>query len=189
MWCAISIFRATAALLLCLSIGLSWVQEAVALDSAHMRLRVDAKVVHCEVGPVGDLDALQEMLQQGASVTVRWVFTISRVRDYWLDEDTGEVTVTRVVSSDLISRRWMLRDKTSGVVSETSDTNRSVRFLSYLEDFPLIDRALLHPGATYEVRVRLHVRDSDQPMRWWQKWVDFGKTVALQRFTLPAEEK
>ncbi len=154
-------------------------------QEAAMRLDVGKQVIRCEAGPVGDPRKLEKMLRQGASITVTWEFTIARVHRYWLNDDAGKVVVTRVVSSDLISRRWRLRDETAGVATDTSDPNRAVRFLSYLDSFPLIDRALLEPGATYEVSVKLHLRDSDQPLAWWQRWVDFGKTVLTRRFTLP----
>ncbi|MDQ6963671.1 MAG: DUF4390 domain-containing protein [Mariprofundales bacterium] len=137
---------------------------------------------------MGDAVMLKKMLLQGAGITVKWVFSIKRQHRYWLDESVGEVVVTRVVSSDLISRHWQLKDRTVGAVSDTADPNRAVRFLSYLDSFPLIDRSLLLPGAAYTVALKLYVRDSDQPQAWWQRWVDFGTTVLTHQFTLPLSQ-
>ncbi|MDX8414330.1 MAG: DUF4390 domain-containing protein [Mariprofundales bacterium] len=156
-------------------------------ESPQISLQIGAQVIRCEAGPVGDASMLKRMLLQGASVTVKWVFSIQRVHRYWLNDSAGEVVVTRVVSTDLISRHWQMRDETAGTVTETNDPNRAVRFLSYLDSFPLIDRSLLEVGAPYEVTLKLHVRDSGQPQAWWQRWVDFGLMVLTHRFTLPAE--
>jgi len=181
-----AMFRQVTLLWLLLCVPLAGVAQGTGHSdsAARMVLKVGPRVVHCAAGPVGDARRLRAMLRQGASVTVRWEFTIARVREFWLDDDAGEVVVTRVVKSDLISRSWQLRDLASGVRIETDDPDRAVRFLTMLEDFPLIDRALLLDGATYEVRLKLHVREGDQPQAWWQRWVDFGKTVAVGRFSL-----
>lgn len=155
-------------------------------ERQRIMLEVGPRVVRCTVGPVGDTARLRAMLGQGASITVRWVFSIARVREFWFDEDAGEVEVTRVVKSDLISRRWVLLDAASGVQIETMDLDRAVGFLTRLERFPLIDRALLERGADYEVRLKLHMHEGEGALAWWQRWVDFGKTVAVGRFMLPA---
>jgi len=155
-------------------------------ESPQISLQIGEQVIRCEAGPVGDAVMLKKMLRQGASVTVQWVFLVHRVHPFWLNEAAGKVVVTRVVSTDLISRHWQMRDETAGTVVDTVDPNRAVRFLSYLDSFPLIDRSLLEVGASYQITLKLHVRDSGQPQAWWQRWVDFGTTVLIHRFTLPA---
>jgi len=171
-----------AIVVLILAMGSSFVSAS---ETPHISLQIGQQVIRCEAGPVGDTIMLKKMLSQGASITVTWVFSIQRERPYWLNEDAGEVVVTRVVSTDLISRHWQLKDEASGAIADTDDANRAVRFLSYLDNFPLIDRSLLVAGQAYQIRLKLHIRDSDQPQSWWQQWVDFGKTVLTQQFTLP----
>jgi len=169
-------------------LSLTTAVSASASEASKILLSIDDQVIRCEAGPVGDTKLLREMLDQGASITVTWEFSIERVSRFWLNEKAGEVVVTRVVVSDLISRQWHLQDETAGIITDTGDANQAVRFLSYLNSFPLIDRSLLVGGEQYQISVKLHVRESDQPQAWWQRWVDFGKTVMVHRFTLPKKQ-
>ncbi|MDX8409844.1 MAG: DUF4390 domain-containing protein [Mariprofundales bacterium] len=151
-----------------------------------LAFKIDAQVVRCDAGPVGDTKALTSMLQQGASVRMTWSFSIARKRQYWLNATVGELLVARVVTSDLISRRWHLQDTITGMDVVTGDIERAIRFLTELHDFPLIDRSLLSPQEDYRVRLTLHVDDSEQAPAWWQRWLELNNQVLTGDFSLPS---
>jgi len=151
----------------------------------RLALKIGAQLIRCDAGPVGSVTALTSMLKQGASVRVTWSFSIERKRQYWLNATVGTLTVTRMVTSDLISRRWHLQDTITGMDVVTDNIDRAIHFLTELHDFPLIDRSLLSPQEDYRVRLTLHVDDSEQPPAWWQRWLEFNNQVLTGDFSLP----
>ncbi|MDQ6950732.1 MAG: DUF4390 domain-containing protein [Mariprofundales bacterium] len=160
-------------------------QPKGAIEPENITVHVGPHLIRCDAVDVVDAKPLALMLAQGATVSVTWSFSIARQRSYWLNAHVGDVVVTRVVTSDLISRRWHLHDPIAGTDEVTDAVAIAVRFLTHIRNFPLIDRSLLAPGAHYTVTLTLDVNDNKQPPAWWRQWVDFGAQKQTGTFVLP----
>jgi len=131
------------------------------------------------------VDGLDIALKQGSLMTYVWEIIIEEKRDYWLNKDIGSVQVSRQVVPDLLSRQWLLKDSNSGITSATLSTRKAVSFLASLKHFPVIDKSLLQPGASYTIRAKLYIEEGEVSEHWWNVVTKLGKTVAIGSFTLP----
>ncbi len=125
-------------------------------------------------------------LQEGTPVSFTWSVSIEQVNPYWINEPIGEIIVTREVIPNLISKSWMLIDSATGSITRnTSSLNTALNFLTPLNNFPLLDRALLSESEHYALNCKLLIFKGERDESWWSAYFHFAKTVAQGSFQQP----
>ncbi|MDQ6956461.1 MAG: DUF4390 domain-containing protein [Mariprofundaceae bacterium] len=154
-------------------------------ELADIRIDISQPVIYCDISTDMGVDGLELALNEGSLMTYVWEIIIEEKRDYWLNKDIGSVQFSRQVVPDLLSRQWLLKDSNSGITSATLLTRKAVSFLASLKHFPVIDKSLLQPGASYTIRAKLYIEEGEVSEHWWNVVTKLGKTVAIGSFTLP----
>jgi len=158
---------------------------AMADESASIKIDASQSVIYCDVKPTIDEKHLITALNDGSPITFTWDITISKVRDYWVNKDVGNIQFHRLAMPDLVSHQWRLEDSNSGINRNAPSKQRAIAFLGQLNHFPIIDKSLLEPQTTYKVHVRLHIAEGTVNDSWFNNILRIGKTAAIGTFTLP----
>jgi len=147
--------------------------QPVWADAAGQAPRIsrDAQVLYCSLNWPTDVARLRQMLRDGIALVVRWDLSVARARRYWLNERIGDVEVVRRVVPDMLSHRWLLEDRGSGIVRSVSSLAEAVRFLTRLQHYPVVDRSLLQSGQTYVLDVSLQMYEGEAMDNWWNRWL------------------
>lgn len=107
-------------LLLLIASTMASVGHAYAEEPARLEVAFDQQLVYCEAAWPGTDDSLRQALQSGIAVTFIWHVRISEVRKYWLNRTIADIRVSRRVTPDLLSRKWLLEDEASGISRQES---------------------------------------------------------------------
>ncbi len=141
--------------------------SAVADESQALQIHVDKKVIYCSAKLNIDVDQFRLPMQDGIAVATEWYLKIGKVRDYWLNETIGEISVIRRVEPDLLSHSWLLIDVSSGISHRVFQINNAIDFLMRLHRFPVLDRSLLVAGIDYRALVKIEIHVGDANHAWW----------------------
>jgi len=169
---------------------------AFAADSVEdLQVEVGPKVIYCAVKlhTEGRFEgtALQVPMQDGVKVATEWHIKISKIRQYWLDEDIAEIRVVRRVEPDLLTRSWLLVDASSGISLRVHDIKLALDFLTHLYRFPALDRSLLLANTPYRVGVNVevlvgeHNLSDDSNKAWWADLWPSQAAILHKEFSLP----
>ncbi|MDX8412033.1 MAG: DUF4390 domain-containing protein [Mariprofundaceae bacterium] len=146
--------------------------HAAMAASVDLGLRLEPKLVKFQASVVTDpqRQRIEQALREGSVATMTWNIDIESVRRYWLNKGAANVSITRRVVPDLVSRTWSLVDVSGGVERRVSDVDAAMVFLTHLDEFPIIDRSLLEAGQRYRLRLSLEVRLGRPPGNWFERW-------------------
>ncbi len=142
---------------------------ALADEKDALRIDRDELVVYCDATWPADAAHVSETLRSGIDVTVIWHLALSRSRQYWLDEKVADIEIVRRVRPDLLSRRWILEDRSTGIMRSVNRLEEAMAFLTELRHYPLVDRSLLRSGQVYDLEVSLQSFDGKQMAGWWRR--------------------
>jgi len=154
---------AAAILIVLLSGQLSWADDAA--ESLHVQ--IGDKVIYCSAQLNVNADQLRLPMRDGITVATTWHLKIGKVREYWLNESIGEITVMRRVEPDLLSHSWLLIDVSSGISHRVYQLKQAIDFLAGLNHFPVLDRSLLLPDKRYRAVVKIEIHIGDTNNAWW----------------------
>lgn len=128
---------------------------------------------------------MRQALKEGTDISVKWTIDVALERKYWFNSSIAKVTVDRHVIPDLVSRSWKLEDRTSGISRYTYSLDEAIRFLTGLNDFPVIDRTLLNPGRGYMVEVTASESEGSKQGSLWASWFGSKGSTASTEFHMP----
>jgi hypothetical protein len=154
--------------------------EAVALHAD-----IEKDVIYCDVQLGQNPQALATALNDGTQVTFTWTVKVYQAKPYWLDSEVASVHVVHQVVPDLVTRRWLLVDQTTGIRRRTGSLDEAVSFLTQLQHFPVIDRSLLSPGKNYRLEIQLEVDKGEIERGWWARLWGHEQTTGTLAFSLP----
>ena len=158
---------------------------AHAAEKATMQLHYDADVLYCTVHLPAQRHALEVAMQDGIPVTTTWHIRIHQRRDYWLDQEIAELTLTRRVEPDLLAKSWHLVDEATGIDRYVMTVGEALHFLTALERVPVLDRALLAAGQPYRITIGLEQHVGKVNPAWWARLWGGEQQRVEQQFTLP----
>lgn len=158
---------------------------ATAADSKLLHIDASGPVVYCDIGPISERDQFVRILKEGTPLTLSWELVVERVRNYWLNQEVGTVSLTRQVIPDLVSRSWQLIDSNSGISRKVARVEDAADFLAYIQRFAVIDRSLLQPGERYLITVNVHIAEGIPVDSWWRNMIRFSDTVGSEELHLP----
>lgn len=156
---------------------------ALADEKHALQIDRDELVVYCDAIWPADVAHVRETLRSGIAMTVIWHLTLSRSRQYWPDEEIADIEVVRHVRPDLLSRRWVLEDRSTGIVRSVNRLNEAISFLTRLRHYPVVDRSLLESGQLYDLEVSLQSFDGKQMEGWWRRLLrgdDFTASLSFR---------
>ncbi|MDQ6979021.1 MAG: DUF4390 domain-containing protein [Mariprofundaceae bacterium] len=180
----------------CLLMLIVWSPSALANPKpqppAEVRVAMDATVVYSDSYSEVPQEHIRTLLNEGAIVSTSWQLSVQRHRSYWVNERIANVEIIHQVTPDLIARRWILLDVSTGISKTTRSLQHALNFLLTMKSVPVVDRSLLQQQdellqerGRYLLRVRLHVRDGVINPAAWRSLLRLGKTVGMKDFSLP----
>jgi len=156
-----------------------------AAEAGSLQIRIDQKVMYCAAQMNATDTSLTQAMKDGIAVSTEWHIQVSKVREYWLNQNIADITVIRHVRPDLLTRSWLLTDASSGISRRVYRIKDAVYFLSGLENFPVLDRSLLLPDIPYRVSVSVEIHTEGMNDAWWAKLWQLKAATMQQDFSLP----
>ncbi len=161
----------------------------LAADGMRLQVHVDEQLVSCDAELQSKQVSLRHLLNDGASVQSKWLLHIDTVHRYWLNSRLASIVLRRRVESDLVTRRWLLIDRQTGINHSTKSIEEAIRFLSDLQAYPIIDVSLLDIEQGYNLVVELYIDETDASEEaWWVSWLSWFSPQtfqAIKAFSLP----
>jgi len=159
--------------------------SAYADESGKLKIHMDEKVIYCSAQIITTDKMFSLTMKDGLPVTTEWHIQVAQVRDYWLNEEIADITVIRSAEPDLLTRSWLLTDSSSGISRRVYDMEGALRFLSRLENFPVLDRSLLLKDTLYRASVSIRIHTSEINTTWWNNLWKPAASAMQQDFSLP----
>jgi len=154
-------------------------------ESGSLNIQIDQKVIYCSARITVTDDTFALAMKDGIPVTTEWHIQVGKVRDYWINERIADITVIRRAKPDLLTRNWLLTDTSSGISRRIYHIEDAIRFLSDLENFPVLDRSLLLPDTLYRISVTIKVHAGEANTAWWANLWKPAAASMQQDFSLP----
>ncbi len=152
--------------------------------SESLQVQTDAKVIYCTAQLAVEGEMFQQPLQDGIAVATEWRVKVGKVREYWLNDNIGDITVIRRVEPDLLTRSWLLIDHSSGISHRVYSIDSAIAFLTSLNHFPVLDRSLLLVKTPYRVGVNVNIHIGDANDAWWSGLWPSTAAKMQKEFTL-----
>ncbi len=117
-----------------------------------------------------------DALSSGVPLTIELNIEVIRVRRFLPDDLEAELTVTYELEYRPLSQRYIVRNLNSGEQDSFATLYSALNNLGRIQSLPVIDDALLEPGADYRLRLRalLSTRQYPAPLRilffWRSEW-------------------
>ncbi|MDQ6993752.1 MAG: DUF4390 domain-containing protein [Mariprofundus sp.] len=151
-----------------------------------LRIHIAKEVVHCSVElPEIDKNDIATNLKDGVEISAIWHLGVVKVRDYWLNDQLADITVSRRVKPDLLSRSWQLIEDASGISRRVYSLDQAIYFLSHLQQFAVVDRSLLAPLTLYRMHVAVVIHHGAIKERWLPDFWHSPLMSQQQDFKLP----
>ena len=134
--------------------------------------------------------AAREALRSGVPLRIELEIQVIRNRRFLLDSVEAELRQAYQLQYHAISERYIVLNENSGDQNTFATLFSALNFLGRLSELPIIDAALLEPGARYEVRIRagLDTGGLPGPLRLLTFWRgDWSLESEWFRWQLPRE--
>lgn len=132
----------------------------------------------------------RQALESGVPLTIRIEVELLTNRRFWLDTQAASLTQVYQLEYHALSERYIVRNLNSGEQISFATLFSALNHLGRVEELPLIDAALLEPGAEYDVRIRaaLDTEDFPGPLRLLTFWrQDFALRSEWYRWQLGSD--
>jgi len=158
---------------------------AYADEAGVLEMRIGSEVISCTAQISVKQASFSMPMKDGIAMSTSWHIQLGRVRQYWLNENIADITVSHHVTPDLLTHSWLLTDSSSGISRRVYQMDDAVRFLIRLEDFSVLDRSLLAKNTPYHATVRVNVHAGIIKDVWWAKLWNPSAITMQQDFSLP----
>jgi hypothetical protein len=177
--------RSTAWLLLFVALTMPAVPASASQEAVELHADIEPDVIYCDVQLGQNTDALAATLKDGTQVTFTWTVKVYEVQPYWFDSEVASVRIEHQVVPDLVTRKWVLADLTTGIHRRTGSLDEALTFLTQLQHFPVIDRSLLKKGKNYRLEIQLEESKGEIERGWWTRLWGHEQTTGTLVFSLP----
>lgn len=115
-------------------------------------------------------------LESSLPLTITVEVEIIRDRRFMWDSTLASLRHSYQIQWHPLSRRYLVRDLTSGEIDSFSNYRAAIAALGQVSDLPLIDETLLEADSRYRVRMRtrLDLSEYSAPLRvyasFWSSW-------------------
>ena len=115
-----------------------------------------------------------DALTSGVPLTIELQLDVIRMRRFLPDDGTAELRVQYQLEYRPLSQRYIVRNLNSGEQESFATLYSALNNLGRVQELPVIDEALLDPGANYRFRLRalLSTQQYPAPLRMLFFWRD-----------------
>lgn len=106
-------------------------------------------------------EKLEEALKRGVTITFIQEFELVRPRDYWVDENIAEAERTLKLSHNALLRSFTVN--TAGRLSNYDTLSEALGAVGNLNNWAVVERALVKKKSAYQAGVRMYVDLSQLP--------------------------
>lgn len=180
--------RILIACLLCLCFPFSQVAAEENQMNKETHIHIEDGVVYCDVQTFNQEAYILNVLAGGSSLTVFWQFDVLRKQQFWLDKSVAKVRLGRQVIPDLVTKRWLMRDLSSGVVHYTANVHVAMRFLTEMHHAAVVDESILDAEEKYQLKTRLYMYEGEKGSKGWLAGlIDWGVDMGTVELVLSAQ--
>ena len=147
------------------SVSLAWAEGEQGFEGTHTY--VESGVLYSNVQTFEQDSYILKVIGSGSPMTVFWQFEVFQERDYWLNKQVVSVRLGRQVIPDLVTKRWLMRDLSSGVVTHTNDAQEAMRFLTGIAKVAVLDVSILNENAAYILQTKLFLYEAEEAQESW----------------------
>lgn len=173
--------------LLCLCFTLAQLEAKENQINKETHIHISDGVVYCDVQTFNQEAYVLNVLAGGSSLTVFWQFDVMRKRSFWLDQSVASVRLGRQVIPDLVTKRWLMRDLSSGVVHYTNNVHVAMRFLTEMQHAAVVDVSILNGQEEYYLETQLYMYEGEQGDNAWFADMFGGVDMGTVELMLPAQ--
>ncbi|WP_038247615.1 DUF4390 domain-containing protein [Ghiorsea bivora] len=150
-------------------------------------VHIEDGVVYCDVQTFNQEAYVLNVLAGGSSLTVFWQFDVLRKQRFWLDKSVASVRLGRQVIPDLVTKRWLMRDLSSGVVHYTRNVHVAMRFLTEMHHAAVVDVSILDGQEKFYLETQLYIYEGEQGSKGWFADILGGVDMGTVELVLPAQ--
>ncbi|MDQ7001597.1 MAG: DUF4390 domain-containing protein [Ghiorsea sp.] len=174
--------------LLCLCFTFTQVEAKENQLNKETHVHIEDGVVYCDVQTFNQEAYVLNVLAGGSSLTVFWQFNVLRKEQFWLDKSIARVRLGRQVIPDLVTKRWLMRDLSSGVVHYTRYAHVAMRFLTEMYHAAVVDVSILDAHDAYYLKTKLYIYEGEQGRNgWFSGMLDWGLDMGTVELVFPAQ--
>ncbi len=156
------------------------------VEQTHIHF--ESGVVYCDVQTFNQESYILKVLGGGSPMTIFWQFEVLRQVKFWKDDSVAVVRLGRQVIPDLVTKRWLMRDLSAGVVHYTSDVYLAMRFLTEMSHVAVVDESLLDKQSAYTLQTKLFIHEGEwKEASWWSSMVNWGEDMGSVNFKIEDE--
>jgi len=152
-------------------------------------IHIENGIVYCDVQTFNQEAYILKVLGGGSPLTVFWQFDVLRERAFWSNSSVAVVRLGRQVIPDLVTKRWLMRDLSAGVIRYTSDIHVAMRFLTTMNHAAAVDVSLLNKQEKYILGTKLYVYEGEweEEASWWTTMMNWGEDMGSVELIIPDE--
>jgi len=154
-------------------------------ENSQFQLDASQNIIYCDITPSFNQEDIMQRLKDGTEIHFYWHISIESIQSYWFNQQVADIHFQRQVTADLLTRQWQLNDSLINIPTHTHSLNQALIFLSQVKHFPIIDRSLLAPHASYIITVSLNIEQGHQKHTWWNAILHTEHTIASFTLNLP----
>jgi len=147
-------------------------------ESEQIHTHIEAGVVYCDVQALNHEAYFLNVLGAGSAMTVYWQFKVRKISEYWIDQAVVTVRLGRQVIPDLVTKRWLMRDLSGGVVRYTAEIEEAMMFLSEMNHAAVVDVSVLDANSKYWLEAKLYSYEGTlKEDGWWTSLINWGEKM------------
>jgi hypothetical protein len=117
-------------------------------------------------------DEIRSALKDGVSLSFDLEAQVQRLRRYWTNSTTVDVTLRRELSWHAVTERYVVRDVERGELGSYGTLDQALTAIGTVEAWPVVVEPQLEPAASYEIGVRASIRRGTlsgalRALIWW----------------------
>ena len=157
-------------------------------ENKHTHIHFEDGVLYCDVQTFNQESYVLKVLGGGSPMTISWQFEVLEKANFWMDSSIAVIRLGRQVIPDLVTKRWLMRDLSSGVVHYTSDVYTAMRFLTEMGHVAVVDISVLNRQTDYTLETRLFMHEGElKESGWWSSLINWGEDMGSVKFLTPVE--
>lgn len=168
-------------LLLIASISFVYGEEKKGMEEPHIHF--EHGVVYYDVQTFNQEAYVLKVLGSGSPMTIFWQFEVLQQREYFFNKSIALVRLGRQVIPDLVTKRWLMRDLSGGVVRYTADAHEAMRFLTEMDHVAIVDVSVLEAAQDYVLETTFYIYEGEQEETgWWSSLTSWGEDMGAVHF-------
>ena len=157
-------------------------------DVKEAHIHIEDGVVYCDAQTFNQESYILKVLGGGSPLTVFWQFEVQKERRYWFNQSEATIRLGRQVIPDLVTKRWLMRDLSGGLITYTSDIHKAMLFLTEIHHAAVMDVSLLSVESSYLLRAKLYMHEGEwEEGDWWSSMLNWGEDMGTIGLLIPSE--